>query len=353
MDAVVRTIRRRKIKKSLLVSDIDGTVVDMWNAWAIATRRAVSRLSYTRALPVAEVERILAETSRTKGISLVDDLGFVIMESPLAGAFDALRAEKVAHSLNVPPELIDEYILRQWWRDRDRFSVLHDAVEPTLWSARKAGARIVLYSDSPLTLVMHRLWASGFHLYLIDAVYCRADPQGMLLEGMPRPEHDSPEDQYYAILRQRCTVFPSTVKKPDRASMQRILDDFGATPQEVVMIGDHAVDIASAHIIPGVTGVWDIDGARVSDLTITQYKRLNQWGHYGIGEASVRQRMEELGLVPDIILDRKFDQLTDYITFVPHTQQEQEEDAEEDARENAEEKDRERDRGRARPDELL
>jgi phosphoglycolate phosphatase-like HAD superfamily hydrolase len=304
-----------KLRKSLLISDIDGTVVDMWNAWAEATIRAISRLAYTRNIGVTEVEKTLAETSGRTGISLVDDLGAVIMASPLAGQIDRARAEKVTKAIGLQPDAVDEFILQRWWRDRDRFSVLHAGVEPTLWSARKEGARIVLYSDSPRTLVLHRLWVSGFHLDLVDAVYCREDPVGLELRGLQRPKPGSHEHQFKDMMHGRFVVFPASVKKPDLGCMKRILEDFAASPDEAVMIGDHAVDVASAHLIPGVTAVWDIDGARVIPRTVAQYKRLNQWGHYGIGEESIRQRMHDLGVTPDVTLDRRFDQLTDYIQF--------------------------------------
>ena len=303
------------LAKSLLISDIDGTVVDMWNAWAQATRRAISRLAYTRNLPIEEIERILAATSKQKNISLVDDLGFVIMESELAGRLDLDRARKVTATISIEPENVDEFILERWWYDRDRYSVMHVGVETSLWAARQAGAKIVLYTDSPITLVLHRLWVSGFHLDLVDAIYCRDDPQGMKLRGLKRPEPDSAEAKFKEMLKSRFIVFDSKMKKPDLGCMSLILNDANAAPDEAVMIGDHAVDIASARLIEGVTGVWDIDGARVSPATVTQYKRLNQWGHYGIGEEAIRQRMNELGVVPDITLDRRVDELTHFISF--------------------------------------
>lgn len=304
-------------RKSLLISDIDGTVVDMWNAWAQATRRAVSRIAYTRNISIEEVEHTLATTSREKNISLVDDLGFVITESPLAGQLDFERTAKVTKVIGLQPEQVDEFILQRWWHDRDRYSILHLGVEPTLWSARHNGARIVLYTDSPVTLVLHRLWVSGFHLDLVDAVYCRADPPGMKLKGLRRPEPGSAEANYKHMLHGRFVVFTHEVKKPNIACMKQILSDFEAEPTEALMIGDHAVDIASARTIEGVTAVWDVDGARVQDATVAQYKRLSQWGHYGIGEDAIAQRMKELGVEPDLTLDRRFDQLTRFVEFVP------------------------------------
>lgn len=307
----------KRWQTSLLISDIDGTVVDMWNAWAQATRRAVSRIAYTRNISIEEVEHALATTSREKNISLVDDLGFVITESPLAGQLDMARAEKVTKVIGLAPENVDDFILRRWWYDRDRYSILHSGVEPTLWAARNQGARIVLYTDSPITLVLHRLWVSGFHLDLVDAVYCRNDPPGMKLKGLERAVPGSPEASYKHMLHGRFTVFTHEVKKPSLPCMQQILTDFEADPEETVMIGDHAVDIASARTIEGVKAVWDVDGARVQEATIAQYKRLSQWGHYGIGEESIAGRMKDLGVKPDLVLDRRFDQLTDFTDFVP------------------------------------
>lgn len=306
----------KRLRKSLLISDIDGTVVDMWNAWAQATRRAISRIAYTRNISIAEVEQTLAGTSKEKGISLVDDLGFVITESPLAGRLDLERAGKVTRVIGLEPENVDDFILRRWWHDRDRYSILHHGVEPTLWAARRQGARIVLYTDSPITLVLHRLWVSGFHLDLVDSIYCRNDPPGMKLKGLARPRPGTAEAEYKKALQGRFVVFTHEVKKPSLPCMQQILIDFDAAPEDAVMIGDHAVDIASARMIAGITAVWDVDGARVQDGTIEQYKRLNQWGHYGIGEVSILQRLAELGVQPDITLDRRFDQLTKYIDFV-------------------------------------
>ncbi len=306
-----------KWRKSLLISDIDGTVVDMWDAWGQATRRAISRLAYTRNIPVEAVEQALATTSKEKNISLIDDLGYVILESSLAGQIDRSRAEKVTQAIGLAPEAVDDFILSRWWHDRDRYSILHKGVEPTLWAARESGARIVLYSDSPRTLVLHRLWVSGFHLDLVDAIYCRNDPPGMKLRGLPRPHPGSDEASYKELLNGRFMVFTHTVKKPSLECMHRILHDFEADPAETMMIGDHAVDVASARLVPGMTAVWDIDGARVSPATIAQYKRLNQWAHYGVGEESIRQRMLELELTPDLILDRRFDQLASFVHFMP------------------------------------
>jgi len=306
----------KRLRKSLLISDIDGTVVDMWNAWAQATRRAISRIAYTRNISIDEVEQTLASTSKEKGISLVDDLGFVITESPLAGKLDMARAEKVTRVIGLEPKNVDDFILRRWWHDRDRYSILHHGVEETLWTARKQGTRIALYTDSPITLVLHRLWVSGFHLDLVDAIYCRNDPPGMKLKGLERPKPDTAEAEYKKTLHGRFVVFTHEVKKPSLPCMQQILIDFDAAPHDALMIGDHAVDIASARMIEGITAVWDVDGARVQDGTIEQYKRLNQWGHYGIGEVSILQRMKELDIQPDITLDRKFDQLTKFIEFV-------------------------------------
>lgn len=310
----------KRWRKSLLISDIDGTVVDMWNAWAQATRRAISRIAYTRNLPIDDVEQILSQTSSSKNISLVDDLGYVLTESPLAGQIDLERAARVTKTIGLVPEHVDDFILRHWWHDRDRFSILHLGVEPTLWAARRNGARIVLYTDSPVTLVLHRLWVSGFHLDLVDAVYCRSDPPGMKLKGLERPAPDTPEASYKRMLHGRFSVFTHQVKKPSLPCMQQILSDFEADPDEALMIGDHAVDVASARLVPGVTAVWDVDGARVQDATVVQYKRLNQWGHYGIGEESIQQRMRELGVVPDLVLDRRFDQLTRYVDFTRPSQ---------------------------------
>lgn len=307
----------KRWRKSLLISDIDGTIVDMWNAWAQATHRAISRIAYTRSLPIEEVEQILAATSREKNISLVDDLGFVITESSLAGQLDMARAEKVARVLGLEPQNVDDFILRRWWHDRDRYSILHKGVEPTLWAARNQGARIVLYTDSPITLVLHRLWVSGFHLDLVDSVYCRNDPPGMKLKGLERPQPGSAEAGYKKMLHDRFVVFTHEVKKPSLPCMQQILIDYKADPEEALMIGDHAVDVASARIIPGITAVWDVDGARVTDATVTQYKRLNQWGHYGIGEEAILTRMKELQVEADLILDRRFDELMHFVDFVP------------------------------------
>ncbi len=307
----------KRWRKSLLISDIDGTVVDMWNAWAQATHRAISRIAYTRDISVTEVEQTLAATSREKGISLVDDLGFVITESPLAGKLDLNRAAKVTSVLGLAPENVDDFILRRWWHDRDRYSILHKGVEPTLWAARNQGARIVLYTDSPITLVLHRLWVSGFHLDLVDSVYCRNDPPGMKLKGLARPVPGSPEASYKNMLHGRFVVFTHEVKKPSLPCMQQILIDYKAEPEEALMIGDHAVDVASARLIPGITAVWDVDGARVTEATVAQYKRLNQWGHYGIGEESIATRMKELQVEPDLTLDRRFDELVQFVDFVP------------------------------------
>lgn len=309
---------KTRLKRSLLISDIDGTVVDMWDAWGQATRRAVSRLAYTRKMPIAEIEKILATTSSEKNISIVDDLGFVIAESPLAGvdSLDYARAEKVTSAIGLPPEEVDSFILERWWYDRDRYSVLHKGVEPTLWTARHQGAKIVLYTDSPCTLVLHRLWVSHFHLDLVDAIYCRADPKGMKLKGLKKPMPDSDEARFKQILHGRFVEFDSSVKKPSHPCMKQILDDFNTQPEQALMIGDHAVDVASARLFDGMAAIWDVDGARVSPATIAQYLRLSQWAHYAIGEEAIRKRMAELEVTPDITLDRRFDQLTDYIEFI-------------------------------------
>ncbi len=305
-----------RYKKSLLISDLDGTIVDMWNAWGQATRRAVSRIAYVRDMSVESVEKILVDTARTHNISLVDDLGQVVLDSPLLKKLSPQRVGKIQKLLGIGHEEIDHYILRQWWRDRDRFSTLHRGVESTLQNVRQQGAHIVIYSDSPITLVLHRLWVSGFHPDLVDRIYCRADQQGVLLRGLKHPDVGSHEHRFKILLMERSIIFSSAVKKPSLGCMNHILSDFSADPNEVVMIGDHAVDIASARLIEGITAVWDIDGARVSSGTIEQYKRLNQWEHYGIGEQSIRNKMLDLAVEPDIVLDRRFDQLTQFVEFV-------------------------------------
>lgn len=281
--------------KHLVVFDVDHTIGDIFDGWAVATDAALDALALSRAIPRQILEDAIINLEK-RGHFLIYHFGELLVHLDCLRPLDDF-------------EETDARIIHDWLRLREGATRAYDGVFDTMAALHAAGARIALYTDSVLSPLLHRLWLMEIPLALIDRIYCQPD----VISHAPPMAFENAQTAYKKAALAKTVCLPAGSPKPNPDNMRRILDDCGVAAAYAVMVGDHVNDGGSARGA-GVDFAWQYQGVRVQDHTLALYDRLFAGFSYRIGPDAMQAQFTDHNR-PHVILTNGLPDLFHYYRF--------------------------------------
>lgn len=287
------------IKRSVLITDVDNTLLDwvaLWHAtFSAMLDRLVERSGVARTQLLEEI-RSVHQRHRTA------EYAFLVEEVP------SLRAA----AGTTPTTEFYEDAIAAYGKVRREVLQLYPGVMEYLSCLRRKGVLIIAYTESLAYYTEYRFRKLGLDR-VIDCLYSPADhdlPAGMTAEALRR----YPESHYRMEVTEHHHTPPGAVK-PNPKILMKILERVGARPEDAVYVGDSPVkDILMAQ----EAGVLDAHAAYGLAQHTAAYELLKAVTHWPdstvIREA---ESLKEEDIKPTIVLPRRFDELMQYVDFVP------------------------------------
>lgn len=277
--------------KKVLITDLDNTLWDWFDAWHQAFSAMLGRLTELSGVPQEVLEGQIREIHRDHGTT---EYSWLVREIPAlidaaAPADPAVVYDEAVHVLN---------------SRRKAATKLYPGVRETLTELKAAGVRIVAYTESIAFWSEWRVRQTGLD-GVIDALYSAPDhdpPSGRSLEELRR----FPPSEY-GLKKTLHKHTPPGVLKPSALVLRTILDKQGAHPDEAVYIGDSLMkDIVMAQH----TGVLDVHAKYGEAQSKAGYDLLRRVSHWSDDDVARERAIAEssTSIVPTIACD-SFDQL--------------------------------------------
>lgn len=268
---------------ALVVSDIDNTIADKFDAWGTALDSALNKLAKLHNRDRKDLEQdLLAHVPESmKHIS-----------GPYIGK--DLRMD-VACTPSLKPsspemEKAQEKIFHEWDKDKSK-AELYGGVLATINKIKSSGAKFVLYTDSRESVCIPRLAKMGITADMIDGLYVQPDlKDGQIVR---KPVKGVANDLRTALGDKLILLEPKT-NKPNPKNMQRILDDMDIKdPKTAVMVGDNIRADGTGAIAVGMNFAWQKQGTVINDATLRCYRTFCQDPNYKLTTAEHLEQMND------------------------------------------------------------
>jgi phosphoglycolate phosphatase len=213
---------RNPPRVSLLITDLDNTLWDWFDAWYASFSAMLHRLSELSSIPQNLLEKEIQAVHQRRGTS---EYSYLLNELP-----SLLKK----HPNEKPSEVYDEaiHVLN---RERLRHTKLYIGVKETLHELRRRKVPVVAYTESVAFWSEWRIRRTGLD-GLIKVMYSSPDhdfPSGVSVQQL----RTLPPSAYGLRETVHKHVPPRTLK-PNAQILRSILADFSASPNEAVYVGD-------------------------------------------------------------------------------------------------------------------
>jgi len=259
-------MRPGRPRMKLLVTDLDNTLWDWFDAWHRSFSAMLRKLSEMSGIPEGHLVREIQVVHRRRGTA---EYSYLLNELP------SLLA--LAHGKE-PMELFDEaiHVLNA---TRMQTTSLYPGVDATLRTIRQQQVPVVAYSESRAFWTEWRIKWTGLD-GLIDVLYTSPDhdfPEGVTVEDIRvRPPHE------YGLKQTEHREVPNGTLKPDPSILEQILGDYAVQPSEAVYVGDSLMkDVAMAQDV-GVLDVQATYGIAQNRDGYNLLQRVSHWGQKDI-----------------------------------------------------------------------
>lgn len=285
-------------KRSVLITDVDNTLLDWVKIWHASFSAMLSEL--VRKSGISE-ERLAPEIQAVHQKYGTSEYAFLIDEVPLLKSV----AGEVA-TTHFYKNAIDAY------RDARRQHLsLYPGVMDFLRSVKEQGTLIVAYTESKSYYTEYRFRKLGLG-NVIDYLYSPPDhdlPLGTSIEELRRYPLS-----HYQLAKTEHRHTPDGELKPNPAILSDILKDVGARADQAVYVGDSLMkDIVMAQDV-GVLDAHAAYGAAQHTEAYALLKRVTHWTKEDVErEAKI---MEHPPVSPSIALPNRLDELANYVRFV-------------------------------------
>ncbi|HEY9777990.1 MAG TPA: HAD family hydrolase [Planktothrix sp.] len=290
----------RGLRTKLVITDVDGTLASFWDYFVPAMREY---LDHTRSQLDVPVEMFTKDLGK-----IIDERG--THEFPwLLECTEFARQQYSGR----PQEFFDRYV-RPFWEsldeNREKYLRPFPMVVETLEALKSQGIKIVALSDAPeyMARVRNKQLFNG----VLDAVYALDTPE-------PAPKHlFDPSGLEYGrgrikSLRASCVdcispikVLPLDYEKPSAMGVDRILEDFGVLPHEVIFIGDSVVKDGMVAASRGMRFIWAHYG-------ITLPAEYDQMIHYSLKPEAKEPAPQPYLLPPAVAVAARYDEVLNHI----------------------------------------
>jgi phosphoglycolate phosphatase-like HAD superfamily hydrolase len=313
----------------VIVSDIDNTITDFFGQWAKITDDAIGDLAESR-------NKMRGPNDQLKKDDLLKEMSenasgehvFHNLEQTMA-VLPSLKPRNEAEKKAFAKD--DAKIIHNWKKDREGIMKPYEGVKETMEKAKAAGTKIVLYTDSPVTSTMHRasILLGKDADRLVDAIYTQPDAANAANEKPAMPVKAKHADVLESLAK-KTTVLPRGSHKPNPETLASIVQEFGADPKKVVMVGDTYNDVAGApktgevleargyaNVKKGdnVIAAWQRAGADVNPRTVELASKAQPDKDYKIGIVPVQEKMKANGVKPDVVLGTGWPELSKRFQF--------------------------------------
>lgn len=268
---------------TLVVSDIDNTISDKFNAWGTALDSALDKLAKLHGRDRKDLEQdLLAHVPEAmKHIS-----------GPLIGKDLRMDVTSTPSLKPSSPEMekAQEKIFHEWDKDRSEVS-LYGGVLATINKIKSSGAKFVLYTDSRESVCIPRLAKMGITADMLDGLYVQPD----LKDGqIVRKPVKGVVNDFRAALGDKLVLLEPKTNKPNPKNMQKILGDMGVKdPKTAVMVGDNIRADGTGAIAVGMNFAWQKQGTAINDATLRCYNTFCQDPDYKLTAAEHLEQMND------------------------------------------------------------
>lgn len=289
-----------KPRVALLVTDLDNTVWDWFDAWFQSFSALVRGLHEATGLPIDELEkeiRLIHQSRFTSEYSwLVEEMGSL---QALVPQGEDVRA------------IFDDAIHKQN-SARKHSTRTYPGVVPTMQAIRGFGVPIVAYTESLAFWTrwrIQRLSLDG----LIDRLYSSPDHDAPFGLDVAKKRWLPMQDYELKVTKHRHV--PSGIIKPNPHILEKIISEYGLRPNEVAYVGDSLMkDVSMARAV-GALDVYAKYGDSHLDPRYSQLQRVSHWP-----DNAVEREQSTVGdalPTPTYVLERGFDQLLEIFDFAP------------------------------------
>ncbi|MGD9638760.1 MAG: HAD family hydrolase [Alphaproteobacteria bacterium] len=297
--------KEAKKEVNLIISDIDNTIADFFDTWSKSFAAAVAMLSASRGISEQDIyEDIKQNTPPTFRFS--PNVSGLIKNTPILQPKNEEEQKRFLKD--------DAKIIHKINKMRARGDKAYTGVIATLKKAKKQGAKVVLYTDSPLKTAVGRLANMDFPVELLDGLYTRKDDGSYEPPLFAKGKFAS----YWSLLEKSLgsNIVEHKDRKPNLDVMNCIMKSVGVSnPKRVVMVGDSIKSDGGSGIGAGCEFAWAKYGAKSSENTRQVYQKINDKGHVKFGiEANLEQIND--GNRPSVVLENGFMELSKHYSFV-------------------------------------
>jgi FMN phosphatase YigB (HAD superfamily) len=290
----------REMQTKLIITDVDGTLASFWDYFVPAMRQYLNHIKNEIDVPIDEFTKDLA--------NVIDERG--THEYPWLLELTQFARQRYAGR---PQEFFSRFVEPFWQAlDENRMKYLRPfpMVLETLAELKSRGVQIVALSDAPeyMARVRNKQLFNG----LLDAVYALETP-----EPSPDQVFDANGLDFgrgrIENLRQSCAdcispinVLPVHYEKPNSLGVDRVMEDFGVFPHEVIFIGDSVVKDGLAAASRGMRFIW----AHYGTTLPAEYDEMI---HYSLKPEAEDPPAQPYLLPPAVALAARYDEVLNHV----------------------------------------
>ncbi|MGA2797378.1 MAG: HAD family hydrolase [Thermoguttaceae bacterium] len=283
---------------TVVITDLDNTLFDWVKIWYEpfnAMLGEIHRISgISQDILIQDIKQVFTRRETSEYAFVIQEIESLKKKYPredLTKKFDsAIHAFRVA---------------------RKRALYLYPEVEDTLQLLKDKGVLIVGYTESQAFYTHFRMKALGLDR-ILDFVYSPTDHD--LPEGLTPEQLRTLSPEHYKLRRTIHRYTPKGKLKPNPNVLLQIIKEIGATPDEVVYVGDSQMkDICMAQEA-NVTDVWAKYGTPVETPAYELLRQVTHWSN-----KSVEKEKEIIAnpFIPSHTLERSFSEILSIFQFKP------------------------------------
>ena len=288
-------IERPKVR--LLVTDLDNTLWDWFQAWHASFSAMLAKLVELSGVPQDRLESEIRAVHQARATS---EYSFLLNELPSLqggdGGPDALtKYDEAIHVLNA---------------ERKRCTRLYPGVLETLTAIRARGVHVVAYTESLAYSTEWRIKHTGLD-GVIDVLYSAPDHDRPVGVDISEIRRRPPEE--YGLKVTRHEQVERGILKPNENILRTILKRAACDPHAAVYVGDSLMkDVAMAQAV-GVHDVYAAYGVSQSRPEYELLQRVSHWPEVDVEREKALMRRADV--VPTRVLTTRFAELLDMFEF--------------------------------------